>query len=699
MATFTDILREQRKSGQNLGSSIKTAFGERAKERLDPRNYLFKKKGLVTALFPGLKGYQSKTGAEKIKEGKSGGLSGEGAEVILNSMNSNLSFMKSQFKIVAKNSIVLPQMARDTNITKQNIAKLLKSLGEKPTYGTDMFFKNAAKRESQYKSGTKEKTPKASKVVSAAPEAATGIRSIIQSVGMSFRTMISGVGNGLKVFGNFLKQSVIGLARLAVLFAPEGALVLGLIALGITIANLVSRWKDWNPYQDAKNAAKNALGIPNTIINTDPPANNRVDGKVDGKKYGPRGELLPDANPPANPPKNGEGFQKSNLPGLQKDLTAKLKEGEVGALNSTLDKDKLYTVSGSNRTITSTELEKRRKGESLINDRGGINFRALGNNIGDFLGFDSSKKSTNIRGIEGTIPKPQSSAPIKVEPQTAVEPRDNKAYRVKPGQDKYPHSEGIEALARVAFSSRVSNSNMNQISAYNDEYHQDKGGMHPMGLASDISLDGNYPPSQEGADWDKAREDAANIIELAQDAGLNFTLVPSKVSKNSMGLYYNPGEHDGYVRIETKELSGATGPHIHTEFANRKVADKYAKYAENMYPDLVVPLSSKAKPTAVRTTTPAAKTAPDAKASTASAPASTAPMNASDIAKQKRTEYLNQLNKELNEGKPPGQQFIIDNSDKRSSITNNGGGDSGGALAAADVFDTALEWYFRQQLA
>jgi hypothetical protein len=691
MATFTDILREQRKSGQGLGSSIKTAFGERAKERLDPRNYLFKKKGLVTALFPGLKGYQAKTGAEKIKEGKSGGLGGEGAEVILNSMNSNLSFMKSQFKIVAKNSIVLPQMARDTNITKQNIAKLVKSLGVKPTYGTDMFFKNAAKRESQYKAGTKEKTPKASKVVSAAPEEATGIRSIIQSVGMSFRTMISGVGNGLKVFGNFLKQSVIGLARLAVLFAPEGALVLGLIALGITIANLVSRWKDWNPYQDAKNAAKNALGIPNTIINTDPPANNRVDGKVDGKKYGPRGELLPDANPPANPPKNEGGFQKSNLPGLQKDLTAKLKEGEVGALNSTLDKDKLYTVSGSNRTITSTELEKRRKGESLINDRGGINFRALGNNIGDFLGFDSSKKSTNIRGMEGTIPKPKSSAPIKVEPP--AEPLDNSAYRVKPGQDKYAHTEGIESLARVAFSSRVSDSNMNQVSAYNDDYHQDKGGMHPKGLAFDIGLDGNYPSSGKGADWDKAREDAANIIDLARDAGLNFTLVPSRVPKGAMGSYYNPEDHDGYVRIETKELSGATGPHIHTEFANSAVSDIYAKYAKNMYPDL--PLSSKAKPTVVPTTTPAAKTT----ASTAPA-TTTAPVNASDIAKQKRTEYLNQLNKELNEGLSPDQQrIIIDNSDKRSSITNNGGGDSGGAVALGGPYDTALEWYFRQQLA
>jgi hypothetical protein len=467
MATFTDILREQRKSGQDLGSSIKTAFGERAKERLDPRNYLFKKKGLVTALFPGLKGYQAKTGAEKIKEGKSGGLGGEGAEAILNSMNSNLNFMKSQFKIVAKNSIVLPQMARDTNITKQNIAKLVKSLGVKPTYGTDMFFKNAAKRESQYKAGTKEKTPKASKVVSAAPEAATGIRSIIESVGMSFRAMISGVGNGLKVFGNFLKQSVIGLGRLAVLFAPEGILILGIIALGLTIANLVNRWKDWSPWKDAVKAT----GIPNTIINTEPAANNRIDGKVGGK---------------TNPPKNGGGFQKSNLPGLKTDDVAKLNEGQVGALNSTLDKDKLYTVSGSNRTITSTELEKRRKGESLINDRGGINFRALGNNIGDFLGFDSSKKSTNIRGMEGTVTKPPSSAPIKVEPPApapAANIRD--VLPIKSSESiANPHDPGIEALVRVAFDTKSNDSRMKQITAFNDLSH--KSGRHPQGLASDI---------------------------------------------------------------------------------------------------------------------------------------------------------------------------------------------------------------------
>ena len=56
MATFTDIVSKQRQKGEGIGSSLATAFSERAKERLDPRNYLFKRKGLLTSLLPGLKG-------------------------------------------------------------------------------------------------------------------------------------------------------------------------------------------------------------------------------------------------------------------------------------------------------------------------------------------------------------------------------------------------------------------------------------------------------------------------------------------------------------------------------------------------------------------------------------------------------------------------------------------------------------------
>ena len=59
MATFTDIVKEQRSQGAGVFSSLGKAAGQRTLERIDPRNYLFKRNGLATALFSGLKGYQA----------------------------------------------------------------------------------------------------------------------------------------------------------------------------------------------------------------------------------------------------------------------------------------------------------------------------------------------------------------------------------------------------------------------------------------------------------------------------------------------------------------------------------------------------------------------------------------------------------------------------------------------------------------
>jgi len=156
MATFTDIVSKQREKGEGIGSSLATAFSERAKERLDPRNYLFKKKGLLTALLPGLKGYQA--GGDKLKGEKSEGL-GAGAETILNTIADRLGELKTQFRMVAKNSIVLPQMARDTNLVKRNIVKLVKLMGATEEKNTDNFFKNSSKRESEYESAMKAGKP------------------------------------------------------------------------------------------------------------------------------------------------------------------------------------------------------------------------------------------------------------------------------------------------------------------------------------------------------------------------------------------------------------------------------------------------------------------------------------------------------------------------------------------------------------
>lgn len=159
MATFTDILRKQRKSGAGIGSSLATAFSERAKERLDPRNYLFNRKGLATALFPGLKGYQSQISTEKLKEKSAT------PDVNVSAINDNFGVLKSQLRIIAKNSIVLPQMARDTNLVKQNIAKLVRAQGDTPARKADAFFQRAGERESQYENAIKAGKPTPAKEV------------------------------------------------------------------------------------------------------------------------------------------------------------------------------------------------------------------------------------------------------------------------------------------------------------------------------------------------------------------------------------------------------------------------------------------------------------------------------------------------------------------------------------------------------
>jgi hypothetical protein len=192
MATFRDIVAKQRGKGEGIGSSLATAFSERAKERLDPRNYLFNRKGTLAALFPSLKGYQAKTG-DKLK-GESSGL-GAGAESILNIVADRLGELRSQFRMVAKNSIVLPQMAMDTNITRRNIQELVRMQKGTPYQKADMFFKRSAERESQYESAMKSGKPTPAKEVKKEEKDKNVFQKILEfilgTVGSLFRGLTS----------------------------------------------------------------------------------------------------------------------------------------------------------------------------------------------------------------------------------------------------------------------------------------------------------------------------------------------------------------------------------------------------------------------------------------------------------------------------------------------------------------------------
>jgi hypothetical protein len=144
MASFRDIVAERRRSGAGIGSSIGTAFTERAKEKLDPRNYLFTKGGMATALFPKLTGYKARAGTEKIK--RNVGSDTITAEPVIQRLDE----LSLQFKIVSRNSMSLPGMARDMNVMRQNIVKLVKISGGTPSTKADSFFMKAADREKIY---------------------------------------------------------------------------------------------------------------------------------------------------------------------------------------------------------------------------------------------------------------------------------------------------------------------------------------------------------------------------------------------------------------------------------------------------------------------------------------------------------------------------------------------------------------------
>jgi len=139
MATrLAEIYRSEKKTGGGLASSI----GKSLKEKIDPRQML-DQSGLLVSMFPSLKSFNATRGkgvAEKVSSNVGGGID-----------NSVLNTLAATSSLTAKNTMTLPMMARDMNLMKLNIFKLVKLQGGSANTGkTDIFFKNAKDRETAY---------------------------------------------------------------------------------------------------------------------------------------------------------------------------------------------------------------------------------------------------------------------------------------------------------------------------------------------------------------------------------------------------------------------------------------------------------------------------------------------------------------------------------------------------------------------
>jgi hypothetical protein len=204
MADKQSRLAEIYKAEKSKGGGIASTLGKRAIEKLDPRKF-FNQKGFLAASLPSLfKSYSAtpaRTG-EKIASAGSGSFSSGVLETKMDILTGETRDVKISSKISAKNSMSLPDMARDMNVMRQNITTLVKQLGGETTNKADMYFKKSSENEAAYENKfIKERGVKTTPTqVGAKPEEKKGI----------FATILEGLSS---------------------IFSMKGALIAGILAV------------------------------------------------------------------------------------------------------------------------------------------------------------------------------------------------------------------------------------------------------------------------------------------------------------------------------------------------------------------------------------------------------------------------------------------------------------------------------------
>jgi hypothetical protein len=147
MASRLSQILEQEYKNMGVVSGSMSAVGKRAREKLDVRNALFSGSGVGSILGRKILGKGYSATAKGVGSTRSASPTIEGLS------NSTLENINTNTSITAKNTSVMPMMARDMNLMKLNMFKVVKLLGGTAnTNKTDMFWSNAKKREENYQS-------------------------------------------------------------------------------------------------------------------------------------------------------------------------------------------------------------------------------------------------------------------------------------------------------------------------------------------------------------------------------------------------------------------------------------------------------------------------------------------------------------------------------------------------------------------
>ena len=186
---LADIYRKELKTKGLLGALV-SASGARLKEKTDIRGML-PQTGVSGAAFEKMFGKRYKYGGDK-QDVRSAGGSDSG---VSKSMEEKLTRIGVDMKIMAKNSVVLPSMARDMNLMRMNMQKMVRLSGGTPSTKSDMFFKRAADREAQYEGQYKKSSGGLTPTPAGEKKEGGGFLETL--LGMSFGGIITSLISGL----------------------------------------------------------------------------------------------------------------------------------------------------------------------------------------------------------------------------------------------------------------------------------------------------------------------------------------------------------------------------------------------------------------------------------------------------------------------------------------------------------------------
>lgn len=205
---LAEILREELKAGKGLANALSTAQKERAKERADLRR-LFPQQGVLGQVMQSMlgKGYKYKAplSADEKRD------------------QTTKAITTTAIKVTAKNTAVLPAMARDMNIMKRNMQELVHIWGGRKATRAESGYLKVAQQKKTAPSSGKQGSGAPSSVMGQVANGLFGAASFAADLaGGLVKGIVSVLGTGLKIGGGLL----LGAASIF------GSLFSGIIGIG-----------------------------------------------------------------------------------------------------------------------------------------------------------------------------------------------------------------------------------------------------------------------------------------------------------------------------------------------------------------------------------------------------------------------------------------------------------------------------------